>query len=155
MKIMAKVISHWPLLFTGKLGNVIGYIKDGKQMIRKLPKRRKRRYTRLQLVQQKKFSLMIKFFKPLNPLLHQTFGVSRSGGSNHNKAVSYHIKNAVTGKYPFFEMDYEKVLLGIGSLTPAKIPAVFSDQTGSLLFTWADNSERVGARSYDEAWVAI
>ena len=152
---MAKVISQWPFLFTGKLGNVIGYVKDGKQMIRRIPKRRKRRYTRLQLLQQKKFSLMIKFFKPLTPLLQQTFGVSRSGGSNYNKAVSYHIKNAITGKYPFFEMDYAKVLLGMGSLTPAKIPAVSSQQTGWLQFTWADNSERVGARSYDEAWVAI
>ena len=152
---MAKVISTWPLLFTGKLGNVIGYVKDGKQMIRKLPKRRKRRYTRLQLLQQKKFSLMIKFFKPLTPLLQQTFGVSRSGGSNHNKAVSYHIKNAVTGKYPFFEMDYSKVLLGMGSLTPAKTPVVSSRQTGWLQFTWADTSIGFGACSSDEAWVAI
>ena len=152
---MAKVISQWPFLFTGKLGNVIGYIKDGKQMIRKLPKRRKRRHTRLQVMQQKKFSLIVKFFKPLIPLLHQTFGVSQSGGSNYNKAVSYHIKNAVTGKYPFFEMDYAKVMLGMGSLTPAKTPAVVSQQTGWLQFTWADNSIRVGARSYDEAWVAI
>jgi len=111
--------------------------------------------TASQLQQQAKFSLMIKFFKSLVSLLHQAFGVSRSGGSNYNKAVSYHIKNAVTGKYPFFEMDYEKVLLCIGSLIPAKMPAVFSQQTGSLPFTWADNSERVGARSYDEAWVAI
>jgi hypothetical protein len=152
---MAKVISFFPLLFTGRLGNVIGYIKDGKQMIRELPKRRKGGYTRPQMMQQKKFSLVIGFLKPLIPLLRQTLGFSRSGGSNYNKAFSYHINNAITGEYPFFKMDYAKVMPGIGSLTPARTPAVFPQQGGRLLFAWSDNSNSTDARADDEAWVAI
>lgn len=53
--------------------------------------------------------------------------------------MSYTVKNAIGGDYPDYLLDYSKVLVSRGTLTPADNAAVAAS-AGKLTFSWDDNS---------------
>ncbi|MCK5789026.1 MAG: hypothetical protein KAH32_08500, partial [Chlamydiia bacterium] len=50
------------------------------------------------------------------------------------------LKNAVTGTYPNYQIDYANVLLSKGSLPNVLNPHVVLDISGDVNLTWTDNS---------------
>jgi hypothetical protein len=65
-----------------------------------------------QLTQRMKFGLVITSLNPLRAMIIIGFCDTRG----FNLAVSYALRNAVTGTYPDLSIDYAKVLLSSGSL---------------------------------------
>jgi Family of unknown function (DUF6266) len=107
----------------------------------------------LQLQQQAKFKLLITFLKPIRTLLNLTLKKPAGGDmSGHNMAFSIN-KDAITGLYPAFSVDYSKVLLSQGSLENVDAPTAAST-AGKLVFTWTDNSDGENTLISDTAFVA-
>lgn len=140
--------------FSGKVGTVVGSTWKGITVMKSLPGPRKGNPTLLQLEQQARFSLMIKFLQPLTSLFNQTFGNGVVSMSGFNKALSYNILNGITGVYPAFTVNYPMLLISRGDLPNATAPAVASTAAGKLVFSWTDNSGIGKARTTDKAIVA-
>ena len=81
--------------FSGKVGTVVGVNWRGKDIIRSLPKKSKKRPTDLQLMQQIKFKKVIGFLQPIRPVLNLYFGNRVGLKSRYNIATSYTLSNAL------------------------------------------------------------
>jgi hypothetical protein len=141
--------------FRGKVGSIVGSTWKGVEVVRSKPAARKGNFSADQLQQQAKFSLMIKFLRPLSPLLNQAYGATAVQMTGINKAFAYNIMNAVAGVYPAFTINYPKIQLGQGNLTEAELPAASSAAAGKLSINWTDNSGNGSAQAADIAFIAI
>jgi len=139
---------------SGKVGNVVGAVWKGIPTLRSLQGSRKGSPSDLQLAQQARFSLLIKFLQPLTSLLNQTFDRIAVGMSGFNKAFSYHMQNAVAGDYPDFAINFPMVQIGHGDLPGVGSATAVSAAAGKLTLNWADNSGLGKARATDKAIVA-
>jgi hypothetical protein len=74
--------------------------------------------------------------------------------SGLNKGFSAN-KDAVTGVYPAFVIDYAKVVLSSGTILNADVATAASTAAGKVVFTWTDNSDGEDALSSDLAYVAV
>ena len=128
--------------FSGKVGAVIGSSWKGKWVMRGRPDVKKGKPNPALQRQQAKFALMIKFLQPLSLLLNDTYDISPDEMSGMNMALSENIRNAITGVYPAFAIDYSKVFLSRGGLRNADNVIVASTVAGKLSFTWPDNSDQ-------------
>ena len=70
-----------------------------------------------------------------------------------NSAMSYILKNAVTGSYPNFTVDYANALISRGSLAGVLNGAAASSAAGSVEFTWGDNTSESNASATDKAMI--
>jgi hypothetical protein len=57
-----------------------------------------------------------------------------------NNATAYTLKNAVSGNYPNFEVNYSMALVSRGDLPNALSPQATSTPPGKITFTWGNNS---------------
>src|SRR5258705_13066987 len=105
--------------FSGKVGTVVGSTWKGIPVMKSVSGPRKGNPTLLQLEQQGRFSLMIKFLQPLAALFNQTYGNSAVGMSGFNKAFSYNVLNGITGVYPAFTVNFPMLLISKGDLPNA------------------------------------
>jgi Family of unknown function (DUF6266) len=141
--------------FSGKVGTVVGYKWKNKSVMRGLPSTRKGRSSPLQIQQHAKFRLMNAFLIPLVNFLNITYNSIAVGMSGYNKAFSYNVKNAIGGIFPEFVIDYPAVLVSRGDLPNVQLPNVSSPVSGTLEFSWADNSGKGKAKSTDNAFAAL
>jgi hypothetical protein len=141
--------------FSGKVGTVVGSSWKGKAVMRSMPTRRRGSPTATQILQQAKFSLIMKFLQPLTSLVNATFDSFAVGMSGMNKAFSYNVQNGTTGVYPAITVNYPMILLGRGDLPNASAPAAVSTVAGKLTFNWTDNSGLGKATATDIAYVAV
>jgi Family of unknown function (DUF6266) len=141
--------------FSGKVGTVVGSTWRGQWVMRGLTTKKRGKSDPSQLQQQAKFGLMIKFLRPLGSLLSQTYDITPAEMTGINKALSDNIKNAITGVYPAFTVDYTKLSLSKGILPNAETPTAASTVAGKLTFTWTDNSGTGDALATDMAFVAV
>ena len=65
------------------------------------------------------------------------------------------MRNAVSGEYPAFTINYPRVTLGIGDLLNVDEPTVHSEIKGELRFEWTDNSGEGSAVSTDRVFAAV
>jgi hypothetical protein len=153
---MGKLINGILGGFSGTVGPVVGSRWKDIDVIRSRPPGKRRKSSEDQLKQQAKMSLMTPFVSPLTDLLNSTYHqVTVRTMSCFNKALSYNMRNAVTGDYPAFTINYSLVMLGIGELLNVEMPKTSSDSEGKIAFTWTDNSNVGSARATDLFFVAV
>jgi hypothetical protein len=152
---MGKINSGILGAFSGKVGPVIGSSWKGIGVIRSRPPRKRRRSTEAQLMQMAKLKLMTPFVRPLTGLLNRTYGNTVYRMSCFNKALSYNMRNAISGAYPAFTVNYPRLVLGVGDLLNPENVSVLSAAAGQISFNWTDNSGEGSARATDKAFVAI
>lgn len=126
--------------FSGKVGTVIGSNWRGKDVMRSLPKRSKKLPTENQMKQRLKFGLVTHFLGPLGEVIGLYFGQPHEYKSRMNLAVSYHIKQAIIGTYPEYELDFTKVVLTKGDLPGVVNGEVIALVGGEITYTWDDNT---------------
>lgn len=141
--------------FIGKVGTAVGTTWKGIPVMRSSPVKRKKPFTEGELRQQARFRLINKFLSPLIDLFKQTFKQEAIRVTEYNKAISYNIKNAITGVYPDFTIDYESVLVGRGDLPGALSYALESPAPGQLKIAWTGNMGKGKARADDRTYAAI
>ncbi|RYF88336.1 MAG: hypothetical protein EOO03_08655 [Chitinophagaceae bacterium] len=76
------------------------------------------------------------------------FAIKKTGG---NSALSYLLKNAITGVYPDFSIDFSKVLVCRGDIPNATAPTAAVEPGSILRFNWVDNTGVGVAKASDLA----
>ena len=128
--------------FSGKVGPVIGSNWRGKSIMRSLPKKSTVKASVAQQLQRDKFRFVLQFLTPIKPVLTETFGINMGSKTPFNNAMSYHMKEVVTYNGTNFEIDYSKVLIGMGALCGIDNPVVYGTATTALTLTWDNNSQQ-------------
>ncbi|WP_207420215.1 DUF6266 family protein [Desertivirga brevis] len=127
--------------FYGKIGNVVGSSWRGIDYLKSLPKINKNRVpTQAQVEQQHRFALMTDFLAPLRPLLDVGYKNQAKKATAYNVALSENIKNAITGNYPQFLVDFPALSLSSGVLLLPTNLAVAAAAELKVDFSWTDNS---------------
>lgn len=140
--------------FSGTIGTVIGGSWKGIEYMRSKPNKKPGGTSPKQLVQQAKFAEVVEFESTMTGLLETSFKDFAVKMSGYNNAVSYNLKNAITGSYPNFQVDYSMVLVSRGDLPNATAPA--ATVTGGIVyFTWTDNSGVASAQPDDAAILVV
>lgn len=140
--------------FSGTVGTVIGGNWKGIDYMRSMPNKKAGSSTQAQLEQQAKFALMIKFISSMNGLLMDTFRNYAIKMTGQNSALSYNLKNAITGVYPAYSIDFTKVLVSRGDLPNALAPAA-AKSSNNIAFTWTDNSGTGKAKPTDNTVLVV
>lgn len=126
--------------FSGTVGTVIGGSWKGIDYMRSQPARRSGTQSQPQLEQQAKFKLVVQFLQSMTALVMTTFHNYAVKMTGFNSALSYNIKNVITGTYPNYTIDYAQVLVSRGDLPNGSGPAAVAGTGGAINFTWTDNS---------------
>lgn len=97
---------------SGKHGTAVAVVRDGKNYIRKFTKPTDRKSPK-QIEQRAKFAFANKSLSVFKTLLEETF----PNKASRSAARSHAFKNAITGNYPNFKLDYDNLKLSSGSLS--------------------------------------
>ena len=141
--------------FSGKVGTVIGGTWKGISYMRGIAASVSNPRTPAQMAQRAKFAAVIKFLQPLTPFLRVGFKNDAVRMSGFNSAMSYTVKNAITGIYPAFTIDYSKVLVSRGTLPGALNPLAVAGIAGAVDFTWENNTWETDAMADDQALLVV
>jgi hypothetical protein len=141
--------------FSGTVGTVIGGSWKGIDYMRSQPSRRSASSTQRQLEQRMKFSLITKFQATMNGLLNESFRSYAVRMTGANSALSYNIRNAITGTYPDFEIDYSLALVSRGDLPNAQNPAAGVGAGAVVAFEWTNNAGTGKAANNDLAVLVV
>ncbi|TKB98644.1 DUF6266 family protein [Pedobacter cryophilus] len=141
--------------FSGKVGTVIGSNWKGIDYMRSLPRRNKKDPTQNQVDVRIKFLLAINFLKPASSIITNGYRNITGSLTPLNYAVSYHLKNAIIGNSPNFELDMAKVVISRGELTGISQPVLSSAVAQTIKFAWTDNSMVGLAKADDQVSVLV
>lgn len=135
--------------FSGKVGPIVGATWRGKQVVRTTPKKSKKPPTESQALQRLKFATAVGFLHPIKPLLLQTFKEYTTDTSGYDRAMSYHLKEALLPTPEGVTILYQKVLISMGDLRGLENPVLTVLPQASLQFSWANNSQQAAAHAND------
>lgn len=139
--------------FTGTVGNVCGYMRNGKNFIRSRRRKSSAPMTPKRLAQQQKIKVCNEFTRPFcgTGFFNKTFPAYGNSGTGFNRATSAIMNLAIIGTYPDTAIDYRQVLVSKGSLPSATNASAVVDNEDSILFTWEDNTGTGTAKHNDKA----
>ena len=158
---MAKIISishgknRFDCLLSGTLGDKVYYVRNGIQYTRSRPIPTLKPKSEAQLDQRAKFNTTIKFLQPLTGFLRVGFKTEHATMSPFNAAMSYNFKNALTGSYPDYAIDYSQARVSQGNLPGALNPQVRLTTTGEIEYTWEDNSFEIHSMGNDKVLLVL
>ena len=141
--------------FSGKVGTVIGGTWKGISYMRGIAPGTSDAQTDAQLAQRAKFKAAMAFCQPISQFLKIGWKNLAVKMTAMNAAFQYTIKNAIQGTYPNFTIDYPNALVAKGNLPPALNQVAASTVAGTVLFTWDDNSDEIGASPYDKNLLVV
>lgn len=136
--------------FSGKVGTVIGSSWKGISYMRGRAQNVKNPRTEGQMEQRSKFALALDFLKPITAYVRTGYKTYANKQTAFNAAMSYIVKNAVSGAFPNYTLDFSQVLVSRGSLTqPLNANATMAASKVSI--SWTDNSGQGNAQPIDVA----
>jgi len=136
--------------FSGKVGPVVGASWRGIDVLRSTPKKTSRKPTENQLAQREKFKAVTRFITPLKMVTSRYFGTDSGEQSRANRAVGYHLREAVVYEAGAGKIIYTKVLISRGDLMGLQAPTIVSEADQVVQFTWEDNSGQATAKPTDK-----
>lgn len=143
--------------FNGAVGDVVATKWKGLNVVKNFPAKSKKAPVLTQLEQRGKFSVVTRFLGRASNFISIGYKPVSGAVSPMNIAVRYHLKNAVTGSYPNYILDYTKVRLSKSidmnlTLKPLATPAM--EQT--LKISWMiDTKASSGTQLTDHAYILI
>ena len=138
--------------FSGKVGTVIGSSWKGISYMRGQAQHVKNPRSAGQVDQRSKFNLALNFLQPNVPYIRIGYKSQAAKQTEFNAAMSYIVKNAITGASPNYALDYTKVMVSRGGLTQVTDAAAsWAAATSKLTVTWTDNSGVGSALATDKA----
>ncbi|MBB2147982.1 DUF6266 family protein [Pedobacter gandavensis] len=122
--------------FHGRVGNLVGYELNGKNVIRTIGHSTKP-LSPARKINCNRMTIVNEFLRPINTFIKLGFKLKVLGTDRnyYNEAVSYNKKHAVTGEYPNAFMDYPKAMLSMGTLLKAEKPQIQLMGT-AIEFSW-------------------
>lgn len=138
--------------FSGKVGTVIGSSWKGISYMRGQAQHVKNPRSAGQVNQRTKFALVMGFLQPVVPYIRIGFKSQAAKQTEFNAAMSYTIKNAVTGSYPSYALDFTKIIVSKGGLTQVTgATASWNNNRNEVKIDWTDNSGVGNALATDKA----
>lgn len=134
---------------SGTVGNLVFSNWKGKRYVHSKPVKISNPRTAAQINQRARFTTVIQFLQPLKAFLRIGFKSKTSKMSEFNAAMSYNLKNAISGTYPDFGIDYSRAMVSRGNLPGALDPEVKVTTEGEIEFIWRNNSIVVDAMADD------
>lgn len=134
---------------SGKVGNVIGGSWKGIDYIRVKPSSVANPRTEGQVNQRNKFTEVLEFLQPNLGFVKVGFKGAAIKQTEFNAAMSYNLRNAITGSAPNFSVDYANALLSKGKLNKPKDPTANYDTAGHVHFSWTENTGEGDAKEED------
>ena len=141
--------------FSGKVGNVVGGTWKGIDYMRSKPNNVKDPKTDAQLAQRQKFAMVTSFLKKVKPIIQAGFKTNTKQMTPVNSAMSYNLKNAISGDYPNLQIDYASVVVARGDLMPGQDADAASNAENEITFSWSDNSGMGSANADDKALLLL
>lgn len=142
---------------SGKLGDLVYYVRNGKQMVRKRTRMTKPP-TEAQLRSRKQLTVVVGFLKPLLSVVNVGFLPAAKGQRTlpYSLAVKYNRIHAVSGSYPDVVMDYAKVLLTMqNGGVAAAAQAVVAQAPEGLKFEWQAGDEGGWSAANDQVMLFV
>lgn len=138
--------------FTGRAGNVSGYVRHGQNFLRSLPRKSNKSMGPKRLAQQQKIKVCNAFTTAFTGtgFFNTTFPAYGATGSGYNRATSALMNKAIVGSYPDTAIAWPKVLISKGPLPYAEYAGVTRDDDGNIIFSWTDNSGTGTAKENDK-----
>ena len=138
--------------FSGKVGTVIGSSWKGISYMRGQAQHVKNPRSAGQVNQRTKFALVMGFLQPVVPYIRIGYKSQAAKQTEFNAAFSYTIKNAVTGSYPSYALDFTKIVVSKGGLTQVTgATASWNNNSNEVKIDWTDNSGVGNALATDKA----
>lgn len=125
--------------FSGKVGNMVGYEAGGKFLVKSAPKKSTLPPTEKQINHRARFKLMIGFLTIIRDFISIGFNTIKREHTAMNMAMSYNVKNAVTGLAPDFAIDYPRLMISMGNLAIAGFPTAAYAGDNQLEFSWVND----------------
>jgi hypothetical protein len=141
--------------FSGGVGEVIGSSWNGITYVRSYAAKISNPRTDLQQDHRQKIAVTMKFLRPLAVFLRTGFKEYAVRMSGINAAMSYNIKNALTGTYSTIAIDYPNALVSRGNLAGVLNQVASSTIAGTVKFDWEDNSGEIGASALDKTLLVV
>lgn len=151
---MGKMIQGLLGGFSGKVGPVVGCRWKNIYYIRSRAARVSNPNTELQQCQRGKFRTAVNFLKTILPFIQVGFRNYEQGKSAYNAAISYLMHHAFAGNGQEAVLDFEKVRVSQGSLTPAAGASV-GRMGGNMLVSWSNNTAEGDAAADDVAMLLV
>jgi hypothetical protein len=138
--------------FSGKMGNYVFYKLNGKTVCRTIGTVEKITDSQDEVLMRTR--VVSPFLKPLKEFIRIGFKNTPKpqDWTFSSMASSVNKPGAVKGKYPNLEMNYEKVIVSLGSIPSPKDPVVSIVDQG-LEFKWEPDIEAEGADTSDQIMV--
>jgi hypothetical protein len=138
--------------FSGIVGTVSGYSRNGKNFMRSRRRKTSSRMTPRRLAQQQKIKVCNEFTSPFSGtgFFAKTFPAYGHSGTGFNRATSAIMNLAIVGTYPDTAIDYAKVLISKGPLPAAVNASAVADTDKNILFRWEDNTGTGTAKANDK-----
>jgi hypothetical protein len=138
--------------FSGIVGTVSGYSRNGKNFMRSRRRKTSSRMTPRRLAQQQKIKVCNEFTSPFSGtgFFAKTFPAYGHSGTGFNRATSAIMNLAIVGTYPDTAIDYAKVLISEGPLPAAVNASAVADTDKNILFRWEDNTGTGTAKANDK-----
>ncbi|ACU04042.1 DUF6266 family protein [Pedobacter heparinus] len=135
---------------SGKIGNVVGATCRGIAYLRSLPETTKGP-TQKQINQRLKFALVMGWLKPLLNIINIGYQILTGDKTPMNRAVSYHLREAVTGDAPDYGLDFKKAIFSRGELLASWILEVLCLVNAVLRIKWGNGPASVFSNDSDKA----
>lgn len=139
--------------FSGKLGSVVGYYRNGKFFLRPHVRQIHDAKSVKQLGVRERFLLINRMIRGLKGVIGIGFGdVTGMSAGNYFFRVNY--KSAVSGDYPDVKVDWERIAVSEGEVATAK-GLCYERTKGEIGLEWTDNSGMDDAEGDDGLVVGV
>ncbi|HMJ47159.1 MAG TPA: DUF6266 family protein [Ferruginibacter sp.] len=141
--------------FRGLIGTAVGSKWNGIEYMRSRPARSGKPPSQKQRMQHARFSLVQRFVSSMGSLFSFSFDGAGNGKSGANIAFTQIYRNALSGLYPTYGLDYAQALVSKGGLLNAGAPAASAAGNGMIKVTWTDNSGVAYANATDKSIIVV
>ena len=121
--------------FSKKTGTVVGAYWRRLDVIRALPRKSGKAPTQSQLEQQQKFGLVTAFLSDFSELIDVGFK-STSSATAMNRAVAYHLQEAIIGTSPDYAIDLAKFKFSEGKVEVPDMVTANAISGGGIHYVW-------------------
>lgn len=141
--------------FSGKVGTVVGSTWKGINTMRSKGKTTTKPATIRQQAQRMRFSVATDWLSPIRSWIDVGYKAFHMKMTPMNKAVSFHMKNALIVEDGNIRVDYKNAVLSRGELMPPCLPSAYMNESGTLIYNWQNNHPSAFSRGTDEAVMLV
>ena len=148
---MARVINGINGAFTGKVGTVTGYTRNGGDFMRSRHRLTDNVKSKARVAQQHKIKVCNEFTKPFSGsgFFNKSFAANGATSTGYNRATSAIMNQAII-QTPTTALSYPLVLVSRGMLPAAVHASALVDGDGNIAFSWTDNTGTGTAKEDDK-----